>query len=168
MDHPQPAFDFLTSLPMDSRAEETIFTDWYTMGDIDAEKEDDIVDYPEVWDHLHLPVVLDELSVDDPVSLQQFTGGINLNASAIGLGLEHVRYEPEVFSGLVYAPSDSDATAIIFGDGPILAIGETEEATIEVVERTVDRLKSLGLADRISFDSEIETQQVSDYPSSEH
>lgn len=162
MDHPQPAFDLLTSLPMDNPVEENVFVDWYAYETVDAERGDDITSHPEVWEHLELPVVLDELSTDDFVSLQQFSGELNLNALAIGLGLENIRYEPEVFSGVVYDPADYDATALIFWRDIFLTVGESADATADLVDYTLDRLEMLGLNDEVEFES-TQTNRVSDF-----
>jgi transcription initiation factor TFIID TATA-box-binding protein len=59
----------------------------------------------------------------------------NLNALAIGLGLERTEYEPEQFPGLVYRPEDGDAVLLVFGSGKVVITGaksvEQAEATFE-------------------------------------
>lgn len=47
----------------------------------------------------------------------------NLNALAIGLGLERTEYEPEQFPGLVYRPENGDAVLLVFGSGKVVITG---------------------------------------------
>ena len=65
---------------------------------------------------------------------------LNLNAIAIGLGLEAVEYEPEQFPGLVYRLDEPDVVALLFGSGKTVITGckqleDAEEATEVLVER---------------------------------
>jgi hypothetical protein len=147
---------------MDNPVEENVFLDWWAYESIDAEKGDDIVSHPEVWEQLELPIVLDELSTDDFVSLQSFSGELNLNAFAIGLGLENIRYEPEVFSGVVYDPADYDATGLIFWRDFFFTVGETADTTADLVDYTLNRLEMLGLDDEVQFES-TQTNRVSEF-----
>ena len=48
---------------------------------------------------------------------------LNLNAVAIGLGLEQVEYEPEQFPGLIFRVDDPDIVALLFGSGRIVVTG---------------------------------------------
>jgi transcription initiation factor TFIID TATA-box-binding protein len=48
---------------------------------------------------------------------------LNLNAVAIGLGLEQVEYEPEQFPGLIFRVDDPDVVALLFGSGRIVVTG---------------------------------------------
>ncbi|WP_161606525.1 hypothetical protein [Halorubrum distributum] len=161
MEHPRPAFDLLTSLPVDARVDESVFIDWFAF--VDAEKGDDIENHPEIWKEWELPVALSELSTDDFVSSQPFGGEVNLNALAIGLGLEEVKYEPEVFGGIVYEPTDYEATVFIFWRGIIFSVGGTRDSTTEALEHTLDRLEMLDLDDDASFEADMQTGRVSDY-----
>jgi transcription initiation factor TFIID TATA-box-binding protein len=71
---------------------------------------------------------------------------LNLNAIAIGLGLENVEYEPEQFPGLVYRLDDPDVVVLLFGSGKTVITGgkepEDAEAATEVL---VSRLTDLDL-----------------------
>jgi len=71
---------------------------------------------------------------------------LNLNALAIGLGLEDVEYEPEQFPGLVYRMDDPEVVLLLFGSGKIVITGGkfAEDATA-AVENIVERLDDLGL-----------------------
>ncbi|EMA41977.1 TATA-box-binding protein [Halococcus hamelinensis] len=71
---------------------------------------------------------------------------LNLNAIAIGLGLEAIEYEPEQFPGLVYRLEEPKVVALLFGSGKTVITGckqfeDAEEAT----EVLVDRLSDLSL-----------------------
>jgi hypothetical protein len=161
-EHPQPAFDLLTEVGSSDTNQNPAFVDWYATDSIDNGREDDIREYPEVWNHLELPDALCELTTGDYVSVQQFDGSLNLNALAIGLGLEQVAYEPERFSGLVYSPREYDATAIIFYEEYLLTVGDSADATSETIVHFEEKLKALGLND-VTFDSEIRTGRVSEF-----
>lgn len=163
MEHSQPAFDFLTSLPMETPLDESVFIDWYAYEGIDAEKGDDIENHPEIWDVWEFPRVLTELSTEDSVSLQPFSGQLNLNAMAIGLGLEDVKYEPEKYGGLVYNPEEYDATVFVFWYGILFSVGETEESSANALEQTLDCIESLGLDEDATFDVDMQTGRVSDF-----
>ena len=164
MEHPQPAFDFLTSLPMkDATLDESVFVDWYAYEGVDAEKEDNIEDHPEIWDVWDVPNELIELSTDDHVALQPFSGKVNLNAMAIGLGLEDVKYNPEKYGGLVYNPAECDATVLVFWCGILFAVGETGESTVDALEQTLSRIEDLGLDEDAEFDDDMQTGCVSDF-----
>jgi len=56
---------------------------------------------------------------------------VNLNALAIGLGLEVVEYEPEQFPGLIYRPADFPAVLLVFANGKVLIIGAADVETAE-------------------------------------
>ncbi|RDZ35622.1 TATA-box-binding protein C [Haloferax sp. Atlit-47N] len=56
---------------------------------------------------------------------------VNLNALAIGLGLESTEYEPEQFPGLIYRPPDLGAVLLVFSNGKIVITGARDLATAE-------------------------------------
>ncbi|WP_424005659.1 hypothetical protein ACOZ4I_20475 (plasmid) [Haloarcula salina] len=163
MNHPQPAFDLLMALPGDAPADESVFIDWFAYDEIDAKKGDDIAEHPEVWEILELPSPLATLSLDDFVSVQQFEGMLNLNALAIGLGLEDVQYEPEVFGSLVYETSEYDATAIICHYHIFFAVGKTAESASKLVDHCIDVFERLGLGQDARFGTEKQTNQVAKF-----
>lgn len=163
MAHPQPAFDFLTSLPVDAPIDESVFIDWFAIEAIDAEKGDNIEDHPEVWNYLELPTALAELSADDYVSVQSLSDKVNLNAFAIGLGLDQVSYQPEVFGGLVYEPTKYDATILVFYGGILISVGEEDSESLGALKHTKSKIESLGLDVDGLFENDIQTGQVSDF-----
>ncbi|MDI6902958.1 MAG: TATA-box-binding protein, partial [Methanocellales archaeon] len=70
----------------------------------------------------------------------------NLNAIAIGLGLENIEYEPEQFPGLVYRIDEPNVVVLVFGSGKLVVTGGKTlydcEKGVEVVRRQIE---SLGL-----------------------
>jgi len=71
---------------------------------------------------------------------------LNLNAIAIGLGLENVEYEPEQFPGLVYRMATPKVVMLLFGSGKIVITGGKKPEDAEVaVEKIVIELDGLGL-----------------------
>ena len=71
---------------------------------------------------------------------------LNLEAIAIGFGLEDVEYEPEQFPGLVYRLGDPDVVALLFGSGKMVITGtKTRDEAEEALEAIVDRLNELAL-----------------------
>jgi transcription initiation factor TFIID TATA-box-binding protein len=74
---------------------------------------------------------------------------LNLNAVAVGLGLENCEYDPEQFPGLVYRSDTFEAVVMVFGSGTVEVTGATDLATVETaVETITTRLADLGLLDR--------------------
>jgi transcription initiation factor TFIID TATA-box-binding protein len=96
---------------------------------------------------LQIPVEDDpEITVQNIVSSADLGHNLNLNALAIGLGLEDVEYEPEQFPGLVYRMDEPKVVILLFGSGKIVITGgkQTSDAETAVVE-IVDRIEGLGL-----------------------
>ena len=69
---------------------------------------------------------------------------LNLNAIAIGLGLENIEYEPEVFPGLVYRLSNPKVVVLLFGSGKLVITGGKKitdaEAAVEKIVGELDLL----------------------------
>lgn len=55
----------------------------------------------------------------------------NLNALAIGLGLEYTEYEPEQFPGLVFRPENQPVVILIFASGKVVVTGAKDINTAE-------------------------------------
>jgi len=51
---------------------------------------------------------------------------LNLNALAIGLGLESTEYEPEQFPGLIYRPPGADSVVLLFASGRVVITGSSD------------------------------------------
>ncbi|MFC7078184.1 TATA-box-binding protein [Haloarcula halophila] len=62
----------------------------------------------------------------------------NLNALAIGLGLEYTEYEPEQFPGLVFRPDDHPVVILIFASGKVVVTGAKD---IDAAEEAFQSLK---------------------------
>jgi len=87
-----------------------------------------------------------EITVQNIVSSADLGHNLNLNALAIGLGLEDVEYEPEQFPGLVYRMDEPKVVILLFGSGKIVITGgkRTDDAET-AVEEIVERIDALGL-----------------------
>lgn len=87
-----------------------------------------------------------EIVVQNIVSGGDLQQRLNLNAIAIGLGLERVEYEPEQFPGLVYRPDDMNVVILLFGSGKLVITGgkRTEDAE-DAIEALAAELETLDL-----------------------
>ena len=96
---------------------------------------------------LQIPVDDDpEITVQNIVSSADLGVDLNLNAIAIGLGLENIEYEPEQFPGLVYRLDDPEVVALLFGSGKLVITGGTQREDAErAITVIADRLEELGL-----------------------
>jgi transcription initiation factor TFIID TATA-box-binding protein len=87
-----------------------------------------------------------EIKVQNIVASGDLHSALNLNAIAIGLGLENIEYEPEQFPGLVYRLSDPKVVVLLFGTGKLVVTGGRKpEDAVNAVDRIVEALKSLSL-----------------------
>jgi len=48
---------------------------------------------------------------------------LNLNALAVGRGLEKTEYEPEQFLGLIYRPEGGEGVVLLFATGKVVITG---------------------------------------------
>ncbi|CAM3039428.1 MULTISPECIES: TATA-box-binding protein [Halobacterium] len=86
------------------------------------------------------------IEVQNIVSSADLKQSLNLNAIAIGLGLEQIEYEPEQFPGLVYRLEDPDVVVLLFGSGKLVITGANEsEDAQSALKHVEDRLTELGL-----------------------
>lgn len=87
-----------------------------------------------------------EVTVQNIVASADIGTVLNLNAIAIGLGLENIEYEPEQFPGLVYRLSDPKVVMLLFGSGKLVVTGGKKPSDAEwAVEKIMEELDSLGL-----------------------
>ncbi|ELY37734.1 TATA-box-binding protein [Natronorubrum tibetense] len=87
-----------------------------------------------------------EIIVQNIVSSADLGRNLNLNAIAIGLGLENIEYEPEQFPGLVYRIDEPEVVALLFGSGKLVVTGGKQiEDAKQAVDVIVKRLEDLGL-----------------------
>lgn len=80
-------------------------------------------------------------SVQNYVCTEELGQTLNLNALAIGLGLEQTEYEPEQFPGLIYRPEARDGVMLLFATGRIVITGcksiETAEEMFSDLEQNI-------------------------------
>jgi transcription initiation factor TFIID TATA-box-binding protein len=87
-----------------------------------------------------------EIKIQNIVASANLGRVLNLNAVAIGLGLENIEYEPEQFPGLVYRMSSPKVVMLLFGSGKMVITGGKKPEDIEVaVEKIVIELDGIGL-----------------------
>ena len=85
-------------------------------------------------------------TVQNIVSNADLTKPLHLSAIAIGLGLEHVEYEPEQFPGLVYRMDDPQVVLLLFGSGKrIIAGAQTHDDIDQPLVTITERLTELGM-----------------------
>jgi len=87
-----------------------------------------------------------EVHVQNVVASADLRTIFNLNAIAIGLGLENVEYEPEQFPGLVYRMEAPKLVVLVFSSGKlVIAGGRSPEDCEEGVRIIRAELDNLGL-----------------------
>ncbi len=87
-----------------------------------------------------------EITVQNIVASADLGSVLNLNAIAIGLGLENIEYEPEQFPGLVYRPGVPKVVLLLFGSGKLVITGGKKPRDAEIaVDRIVKELESIAL-----------------------
>ncbi len=87
-----------------------------------------------------------EVIVQNIVASADLGDSLNLNAIAIGFGLENIEYEPEQFPGLVYRLDDPKVVVLIFGSGKLVITGgKTPNDADRAVTAVVERLTNLGM-----------------------
>ena len=86
-----------------------------------------------------------EIVVQNIVATYDLGKELDLNAIAVGLGLENIEYEPEQFPGLVYRLTDLGVVVLLFGSGKIVCTGARHEKDVELaVEKITERLTEAG------------------------
>lgn len=69
---------------------------------------------------------------------------LDLNALAIGLGLENAEYEPEQFPGLIYHPEGVESVLLLFRSGKVVVTGANSvEAAEESFVVVNEQLQSM-------------------------
>ncbi|OYT33756.1 TATA-box-binding protein [Archaeoglobales archaeon ex4484_92] len=96
---------------------------------------------------IDIPVIDEpDVKVQNIVASADLGVDLNLNAIAIGLGLENIEYEPEQFPGLVYRLNNPRVVVLIFGSGKMVVTGgKSPEDAKKAVERISEELRTLGL-----------------------
>ena len=71
---------------------------------------------------------------------------LDLDTIAVGLGLENVEYEPEMFPGLVYRLQDPKTVLLLFGTGKVIITGSKNIRNCQRAMETLRfRLQSIGV-----------------------
>ena len=87
-----------------------------------------------------------DITVQNIVASADLGSVLNLNAIAIGLGLENIEYEPEQFPGLVYRLDVPKVVVLLFGSGKLVVTGGKKPQNAEAaVDRIVKELEGLAL-----------------------
>lgn len=79
-----------------------------------------------------------KITVQNMVASADLGQRLNLNASAIGLGLENTEYEPEQFPGLVYRVDEPSVVVLLFGSGKMVITGATVSEEVEYAVEVVE------------------------------
>ena len=95
---------------------------------------------------LNIPIEDPEITVQNIVTSADLGESLNLNAIAIGLGLENIEYEPEQFPGLVYRLDEPAVVALLVGSGKLVVTGgKSPDDAAAAVDVIVEELNGLGL-----------------------
>src|SRR5512136_2689400 len=87
-----------------------------------------------------------EIHVQNIVASADLKTDLNLNAVALGLGLENIEYEPEQFPGLVYRIKVPKVVVLIFSSGKLVVTGGKSPAECEEGVHIVRmQLENMGL-----------------------
>ena len=87
-----------------------------------------------------------EIHVQNIVASADLKTDLNLNAVALGLGLENIEYEPEQFPGLVYRIKHPKVVVLIFSSGKLVITGGKSPEECEEGARIVRmQLENMGL-----------------------
>lgn len=87
-----------------------------------------------------------EFKVQNIVASASVGRELNLGAIVVGLELEGMEYEPEVFPGLVYRIKEPKSAILIFSSGRLVITGgKTIEDCEKSVDVLLDKLKQIGL-----------------------
>lgn len=79
----------------------------------------------------------------------QIKSEVNLNAFAIGLGLENIEYEPEKFAGLVYRHTRPDVTLVLTWESQLTAVDAAgEDEARDAIISTIEALETLELYEK--------------------
>ncbi|MCD5426116.1 MAG: TATA-box-binding protein [Methanosarcinaceae archaeon] len=87
-----------------------------------------------------------DIVIQNIVASADLKAVLNLNAIAVGLGLENVEYEPEQFPGLVYRTNIPKVVVLIFSSGKLVVTGgKSPEDCLNGVEVVKQQLDNMGL-----------------------
>ena len=71
---------------------------------------------------------------------------IDLNVTAITLGLDKIEYEPEQFPGLVFRLDGPKVVILVFSSGKLVCTGAKRPEDVEAaIDKMTEKLKMAGL-----------------------
>lgn len=86
--------------------------------------------------------------IQNLVCTEKLEQSLNLNALAIGLGLEVTEYEPEQFPGLVYRPPEASNVVLLFASGRIVITGSQNlneaQQTFDLARKKVEEILTVN------------------------
>ena len=154
----------LTALIPPQKEPSDIFPDWEEYSD-NASRGDDIRNHPEIWDSMKLPEAIENMDVDTKFATFVFENRINLNACAIGLGLERIEYDPQKSPLMIYNIENFNAT-IIFSSVSIISITDSSNDPTKSIKTTLEQVNRLSLLDeqinKTDLENSIERKTASD------
>jgi TATA-box binding protein (TBP) (component of TFIID and TFIIIB) len=107
-----------------------------------------------------------DLNSDEIAGYVTIDATFNLNALAIGFGLENIEYEPGQFPGLIYRLDPPEMAVVIFRDGVLTTVDAPDEQAVnEGLRTTVDQIVELGLVEFYStptVNTTVDTIPISD------
>ena len=87
-----------------------------------------------------------EIHVQNIVASADLKTRLNMNAVALGLGLENIEYEPEQFPGLIYRIKQPKVVVLIFGSGKLVITGgKSQDDCVEGARIVKMQLENMGL-----------------------
>jgi transcription initiation factor TFIID TATA-box-binding protein len=109
--------------------------------------EDALTQLLDEFNALGIDYTYPEMDIQNVVGMADLGSVLNLNAIAIGLGLENTEYEPEQFPGLVYRIEDLPTVGLLFGSGKVVVTGgkttDDIRAGVEHIHAELDELALL-------------------------
>jgi len=85
-------------------------------------------------------------SVQNIVTTGDLGNAINLNEAAIGLNLEKIEYEPELFPGLIYRLENPKVVILLYSSGKLIIIGcKTPDDAKAALQKIIFQLHDIGL-----------------------
>ncbi len=87
-----------------------------------------------------------EITVQNMVAVYDLGVELNLNSTAIALGLENIEYEPEQFPGMVYRIREPKVVLLLFSSGKVVCTGARVVEDIEIAVKVLrEDLYNAGL-----------------------
>jgi len=87
-----------------------------------------------------------EIHIQNVVASADLKTRLNMNAVALGLGLENIEYEPEQFPGLVYRIKVPKVVVLIFSSGKLVITGgKSPDECVEGAQIVRMQLENMGL-----------------------